>query len=208
MLVLVVAPWTYRNWTVFHEIIPVSTNGGWTLLTGNNPEANGDYIPETVLAEGINHDPADQVAMDKLARDRALTWIKANPGRFISLLPRKFLALWLRDGEAEWFYQRGFAAYNSNVTLFRAVRVLNQGYYFLLLALAAPCIWLLIRQRLPGASSWAHAGIALFVFFTLISLVFSGQSRFHFSLMPFVAIYAAWTVKRAGVRRTGLIAEA
>ena len=41
-----------------------------TLLTGNNPEANGDYTPKTVLAEGISRSPADQVAMDRVARAR------------------------------------------------------------------------------------------------------------------------------------------
>jgi 4-amino-4-deoxy-L-arabinose transferase-like glycosyltransferase len=42
IMLLVILPWTYRNYKVFEAFIPVSTNGGWTLLTGNNPEANGD----------------------------------------------------------------------------------------------------------------------------------------------------------------------
>jgi 4-amino-4-deoxy-L-arabinose transferase-like glycosyltransferase len=196
MLALVVLPWSYRNWTVFHEIIPVSTNGGWTLLTGNNPEANGGYTPDTVLAEGINHNAADQVAMDKLAHDRAIGWIKTNPGRFLLLMPRKFFQLWAIDGEAEWVFQKGFAAYERHAALFRAVRILNQVYYFMLWAFAIPSIWLLLRRFPPDVSRWTHAGIAQCALITLISLVFSGQSRFHCGLMPFIAMYAAWTVTR------------
>lgn len=200
-LILVVAPWTYRNWSVFHSFIPVSTNGGWTLLTGNNPQARGDYTPDTVLAEGINRDPADQVAMDRVARQRGIAWIKANPGRFLELLPAKAVRLWVPDGEAEWFYARGLAGYQHYSTLSRFVRIVNQAYYFLLVLAAFPAMVLLLRGRL-GTTPWAHVGVALFVLTTLISLVFSGQSRFHFSLMPFVAIYAAWFMVGRSARRS------
>jgi hypothetical protein len=192
---LVIIPWSYRNYVVFDAFIPVSTNGGWTLLTGNNPEANGDYTPDTGIAQGISHDPAEQVTMDRLARTRAITWIKANPTRFLLLMPKKLLRLWAPDGEAEWFYQRGFVQYDANALLFRAVRVLNQAYYFAILLLAAPSVWLLFR-RCAKVSPWSITGLGLCVYFSLISLVFSGQSRFHFGLMPFVAMYAAWTLCR------------
>src|ERR1019366_6370531 len=103
-MMLIVIPWSWRNYLVFDAFIPVSTNGGWTLLTGNNPEANGDYTPDTVLAQGLSNNPADQVSMDRLARTRAVTWIKENPIGFLLLLPRKLLRLWVIDGDTEWFY--------------------------------------------------------------------------------------------------------
>jgi hypothetical protein len=187
---LVILPWTYRNYKVFDALIPVSTNGGWTLLTGNNSEANGDYTPHTTLAEGITQNPAEQVTMDRLARARAINWIAENPGKALLLIPKKLIRLWAPDGEAEWFYQRGFAYYDANVLLFRAVRVLNQAYYFVILLLALPSVWLLPRER-AGASPWTMVGLALCVYVSLISLVFSGQSRFHFCLMPFLVIYSA-----------------
>jgi hypothetical protein len=193
--ILVVAPWTYRNYMVLGAFIPVSTNGGFTLLTGNNPEANGDYTPNSVLAEGLTHNPADQVVMDRLATARAVAWIEANPVPFVLLLPKKLMRLWVPDGEAEWFYQRGFARYDANVLVFRALRILNQAYYFVLLLLALPSVGLLLRMR-TDTPPWAIAGLSLCVYFSMISLIFSGQSRFHFSLMPFVAMYSAWTLVR------------
>jgi hypothetical protein len=194
-MTLTIIPWTYRNYMVFDALIPVSTNGGWTLLTGNNPEANGDYTPDTVLAQGITQNPAEQVTMDRLARTRAITWIKDNPIKFLLLMPRKMVRLWAPDGEAEWLYQRGFVHYDTSVLLFRAVRGLNQAYYFAILALALPAIWHVLRRR-DMASPWTTTGLSLCVYFSAISIVFSGQSRFHFSLMPFVAIYAARTLVR------------
>jgi 4-amino-4-deoxy-L-arabinose transferase-like glycosyltransferase len=194
-LFVVVAPWTYRNYLVFNAFIPVSTNGGWTLLSGNNPEANGDYTPDTVLALGLGQDPTRQVQVDRLARERAIGWIRENPLDFLALAPKKMLRLWAPDGEAEWFYQRGFAGYDNHWWLFRAVRGLNQVYYFVILLMALPTIWRLYATR-AGTSSWATVGIVLCVYYSLISLIFSGQSRFHFSLMPFIAIYAAATLVR------------
>jgi hypothetical protein len=188
---LVIVPWTWRNHEVFHAFIPVSSNGGWTLLTGNNPQASGGYTPDTVLAAGITHDPAQQVAMDHLARSRAVAWIEANPSRFLRLLPKKVFHLWAPDGESEWFYQRGYAGYDAHVLFFRALRVLNQAYYVVLLLLAVPAMWLVPRRE-----AWAASGVALMVYTTLVSIVFSGQSRFHASLMPFIALYAGWTLVR------------
>ncbi len=194
-MIVVVAPWAYRNYLVFDAIIPVSTNGGWTLLTGNNPEADGGYTPDTVLAEGINSDPADEVAMDRLARQRAKAWIEENPVRFLLLLPKKLLKLWVMDGVAEWAYERGLPRYQDYALLFRALRVFNQVYYFLLLLLALPPMWLLLRRR-AEIPPWGTAGISICLYFTAISMVFSGQSRFHYALMPFVVMYSGWTLIR------------
>jgi 4-amino-4-deoxy-L-arabinose transferase-like glycosyltransferase len=193
VLLLVVAPWSYRNWTVLHEVVPVSTNGGWTLLSGNNPEARGDYTPATVLAEGYSFDPRQQVAMDHLARERAVEWIRANPGRFLMLMPLKVFRLWAPDGEAEWFYQAGSPVYEANAAWFRVVRGFNQLFYLGVLALAATGAWRLWRTR-ATVTPWAWAGVSFCLYFTLVSVVFSGQSRFHFALMPFVIGYAAWAL--------------
>jgi 4-amino-4-deoxy-L-arabinose transferase-like glycosyltransferase len=201
-LLLVVAPWSYRNWTVFDTFVPVSTNGGWTLLSGNNPEARGDYTPETVLAEGYSFNPAQQIAMDRLARDRAIEWILTNPERFALLMPLKVFRLWAPDGEAEWFYQRGSGEFYQTYSLaFRTVRVVNQVFYLAVMILVFPALWLIWKDR-KAHGPWAFAGVTICLFFTLISIVFSGQSRFHFSLMPFLIGYAAWALVRLGEARS------
>ncbi len=194
--ILVIAPWTYRNYIVFDAFIPVSTNGGWTLLTGNNPEATGDYTPNTVLATGITTDPAAQVAMDRLASARAVDWIENNPGHFLALLPRKIFRLWAPDGEAEWLYQSGFANYNAHWIFFRAIRAINQIYYICIMVVAFPSIWQLLRHRRANPP-WATAGLSIWIYLSLIALAFSGQSRLHFNVMPMMSIYAAWTAVRA-----------
>jgi len=192
-MLVVMLPWTARNYAVFHTLIPVSTNGGYTLLTGNNSSARGGYTPDDPLVEDLSKNPRDQIEMDRMAKQRAWQWIGQNPGRFVKLIPAKIWFLWSGDGEAEWLYQSGYSQYDTYTLLFRAVRVLNQVLYVVLLALAAASLPPMLRQRrsLPARcfSGWAAIG-----YFTAVSVVFSGQSRFHFTLMPFIALYAAWRV--------------
>jgi hypothetical protein len=201
VMLAVVLPWTVRNHTVLHAFVPVSTNGGYTLLTGNNPSAKGRYTADDPLVADLSRDPRDQVAMDRVARDRALTWISANPAGFVRLIPLKIWRLWAGDGEAEWLYESGYANYSDQVTIFRAVRIANQVFYFLLLGSAAASVPLMWRRR-RSLPVWCWSGWALAGYFTVISAVFSGQSRFHFALMPFIALYAAWAVTPRPIDRS------
>lgn len=193
IVLIVVAPWTLRNYRVFGEFVLVSTNGGPSLLAGNNPSVVGDYkhdySEKDPLFEQARFSVDDQVAADKRARQLAKQWILENPGTFIALMPKKFFRLWGPDGEGEWAYQAGTPWYDQQVIWFRSVRVINQVYYFLLLGGFAVAIWKLLRTP---AKPKLYYGLFIAIYFTLISLVFSGQSRYHFPVMPFVLAYAAW----------------
>jgi hypothetical protein len=193
VMAAVILPWTIRNHVVLHALVPVSTNGGYTFLTGNNPSARGRYTPDDSLVADLSKDPRDQVAMDHMAWARGWAWVVANPAEMVRLVPLKLWRLWSGDGEAEWFYQSGYAGYADHSVLFRAVRVVNQLCYWVVLGLAAasaPGMW----RRRRSLPVWCWSGWAVVGYFTAISMVFSGQSRFHFALMPFIALYAAWTV--------------
>lgn len=192
-MLVVIAPWTIRNYAVFGEFILVSTNGGTSLLAGNNPSVVGDYkhdYSETdPLFKQAEFSAANQIAADKRARQLAKEWILENPGTFIGLMPKKFFRFWAPDGEAEWAYQAGTPDYELHATWFRLARVTNQVYYFLLLGCFGFAIWRLFRSP---AKPKLYYGLVVAVYFTFISLVFSGQSRYHFPVMPFVLAYAAW----------------
>lgn len=196
----VVAPWTVRNHAVFGHMIPVSTNGGITLLTGNNSSATGDYTPGDPIAADLLGRVGDQVEADRIARSRAITWIAAHPRDFLQLMPRKFWRLWGPDGEGEWAYQAGYSGYQAHAVLFRAVRLLNQAFYCLLIALALLSLLLIPRRIVQAFPSCAFGWVAV-LYFTAISLVFSGQSRFHFALMPWIALYASWTILQCALSR-------
>lgn len=116
----------------------------------------------------------------------------SSAGRFIALIPLKIWRLWAPDGDGEWFYQAGYSHYDEHVMAFRAVRIFNQFLYVVLAILAVPALRFLVPGREPLANM-PQAGWVFVLYFTLISVVFSGQSRFHFSLIPWIAMYGAYT---------------
>lgn len=199
-MALVILPWSARNYTVFGEFVLISTNGGATLLSGNNPSAAGDYTEDDALVKSVPNDVAGQVANDRLATALALKWIYDNPGAFLTLVPKKIWRLWAPDGESEWAYQAGFKDYQQYWLIFRFVRGLNQIYYTcLILLFAASCLY--FPNYGNKVSPYGITGYVLVAYFTAISIVFSGQSRFHYPLMPWIAMYVAWTIIQWG--RTG-----
>ncbi|MFT4057214.1 MAG: glycosyltransferase family 39 protein [Novosphingobium sp.] len=198
---LTVLPWTVRNEVQLGHWIAVSTNGGYTLLTGNHDTATGDYTPDAPVVKELMARPGlDEVARDAEARRLGMAWITAHPERFLKLAPKKFLRLWLPDGEAEWAYQGGAPGYATFELAYRAVRVLNQGYYVVLMAAFAIAFFVMIARRRRDGQRWIGwwllpYGIALYP--TLICLVFSGQSRFHYPVMPWVCMTAGWLAMTA-----------
>jgi Dolichyl-phosphate-mannose-protein mannosyltransferase len=192
-MAVVILPWSVRNYVAFGEFVLISTNGGGTLLSGNNPSAWGDYTEDDALVKQVPNDVAGQVTNDRLATSLAMQWIRDNPVAFVALIPRKIWRLWAPDGEAEWVYQAGFKNYDNYWALFRLVRGVNQFYYSVMMILFVLSALYCLRRR-PALSPYFLTGYALTVYFTALSIVFSGQSRFHFPLMPWVAMYTAWII--------------
>jgi len=204
---VVVAPWSLRNQRVLGEFVLISTNGGLTLLSGNNPSARGDHSPDDPLVTSIPRTVATQVEVDREARARAWRWIEDHPKEFGLLIPLKVFRLWGPDGESEWEYQRGFSAYEEYRYVFRAVRVLNQIYYVCLLAGFLYAAFLLASGRALASTTrigWWLLPYAIALYPTLIAVLFSGQSRFHYPVMPFVAMVCGWLIVHEGTRRNSV----
>lgn len=83
----VVAPWTLRNCRVMDGCAFVSTNGGWNLAIGASPRATGRF--ETIRASDGCPVVTGQVQQDRCWRDEGLTWIRRDPVRWLSLIPKK-----------------------------------------------------------------------------------------------------------------------
>jgi hypothetical protein len=192
-MAIVILPWTARNYVVFSDFVLISTNGGKTLLSGNNPSAWGDYTENDALVKQVPNDVTGQVADDRLATSLALEWIRQNPAAFLILVPKKVWRLWAPDGEGEWAYQAGYKDYDAYSMLFRALGGFNQLYYSSLMILFGLSLVYFAGKR-GGLSPSALTGYILALYFTAVSIVFSGQSRFHFPMMPWIAMYAAWTI--------------
>ncbi|ABB73586.1 Dolichyl-phosphate-mannose-protein mannosyltransferase [Nitrosospira multiformis ATCC 25196] len=201
-MAMVLVPWAVRNTMIFGELVLISTNGGATLLTGNHPTASGGYEENDPLVAQRNFSVQDQVESDRRAKKLATDWIRENPVRFVELIPLKIWHLWSRNGEAEWAYQAGYRYYEQYSGAFRTMRWINQIFYALLLVGSFAAAFLLIRHPDKVAWPWVLVGYCLMIYLTLISVVFSGQPRFHFPAMPWAIMYAAWAAVMITVNQT------
>jgi len=83
-------PWTLRNCARMDRCVFVSANGGWNLLIGSAPEANGAWIP----IEGASVPVPCRNVFGEAEKDRCfgqagLANIRRSPLSFVQLIPRK-----------------------------------------------------------------------------------------------------------------------
>ena len=149
-----------------------------------------DYNDDSPLVRDVRFSVIDQVAADARARAAAWGWIRENPTHFFALMPKKLFRLWAPDGESEWIFQAGYPSYNENKTLFRSIRIINQIYYTLIIV----CFFFAWRLWLTPTEPSTWTVPLMLAFFSVLSMVFSGQSRYHAPMMPFVIAFAAWSV--------------
>jgi 4-amino-4-deoxy-L-arabinose transferase-like glycosyltransferase len=102
---IVISPWSIRNYLVFREFIPVNLNNGYNLWVGNNPNATGSLFTRDRVGmwETMPEDMRDKLARmndvekNELFREKAVSYIKSHPDRFFKLIPQKLLFLWWFD---------------------------------------------------------------------------------------------------------------
>jgi hypothetical protein len=217
MVLITVSPWLIRNHSIFGAYTLAHT-GGLNLLIGNNPynDTGGAIFTDKMnaLLGDLQTVPLQnvfdgkEVERDTRAKNIAIDYMIHNPGRVFGLLPRKLLALFEGDTEG-LYYSMGmmpgsksyaaplgalpralwlppFGLEGRTKILYNNLHRLCKLYYVLMIALFA--ISLPIVLKLPIRPQ--HIGLAIIVSLTLAYLVFYGHSRYHFSMMPWVAIYS------------------
>ena len=66
----------------------------------------------------------------------------------------------------------------------------SQAYYLLLVGACGATV-LLSPGTARGGDGFPLLGLGIIAYFTLLALVFYGGARYHFPIMPWVAMYAA-----------------
>jgi len=184
---VVISPWSIRNYRVFHQWVPLTTNGGANLWYGNNPLATGalyakdgrpmlSVVPQELMQKLAQ--AKTEAEKDRLFGQAARDWIKSHPGEFFRLVPLRLRAMWWFDPEM--------------ATSFPVVR---KAVYVLLLLFAVP-------GMIVSRKSWKPAGIfyLLGLWETIFYSVFVGQARFRylieFGFLFFAACFMVWVWQR------------
>jgi 4-amino-4-deoxy-L-arabinose transferase-like glycosyltransferase len=188
-MLLVILPWTARNYRVLHAPVLVSTNGGDVFYRANNPRATGGWIPdgERPLRQ------YDELTRSRLGYQWGKQWIRENPDQFLLLALRKQV-LFLGD-DAGGVYETLKRGLGMGGALYALAKLVSDAWWWGIWALVlAAC---LVR----AGSAWhRRPEVVLFLltilYFWTIDSVFESGARHHLPLVGLLAILAASLAER------------
>lgn len=172
IIILLITPWTLRNYSVYHQFLLLNSNAGYALFASNNPNLGTNWSNDEVVVPV----PKELAGQNEAELDRALTrrgieFILSDPNRYLLLSLDKTL-------EYFWFWPSATSSRISNLN-----RVLSFGLYlpFMLLGL---CLSL---------SRWRNF-VILYLFasiHTLIHLLSWPAPRYRLTVDAVFMVFAA-----------------
>lgn len=177
------APWTYRDWRVFHHFIPLRDNLGVEVYLGNGPGATG-------LLMEYDHpfQAPDQLRLYRQMGEFAYSHWRGDLARRIILAnPARFLVLCLKRAYYFWFSvphpgDEGFINESGRNLNFQFTSI--AGLFGLALAL---------RRRIPAAWLFFWAFLLLPLTYYAVTV----HARFRHPLEPLMAILAVYLFQSA-----------
>jgi 4-amino-4-deoxy-L-arabinose transferase-like glycosyltransferase len=184
LTLMVIAPWTIRNYRTFGAFVPISTNGGINFYMGNNPEATGTF--RWVVPPGARWNEASprglyEIQASQLGYRYGWQFIREHPGKFVELIAKRFYYL-LRP--PVWTIDIGESLAETTLKLVWLVMYIP---LFILALIIGPFF---IR---PFPKVLLLFFILLFML-ALPYLVTFSATRFSVPLAPFMALIAAVVV--------------
>ncbi len=177
------APWTWRNWEVFHRFMPTRANFGAELYLGNGPGSTGllmEYDHPIQAPDQLRlYAGMGEVAYSRIRGDQAMAAIRADPGHFArNTLKRVF------------FFWAGVPHPLSRTEWVEYARSLNFIFASVcgLLGLA-----LAIRRKAPAAGLFAWA----FLLIPLVYYAVAAHARFRHPLEPLIVVLGVYLFQSA-----------
>ena len=86
VIMLMIAPWTIRNYLVFDHFLLLNSNAGYALYASNNPNLGSDWRNELVVIP-VPEELAGQneAQLDRALSQRGIEFILADPERYLQL---------------------------------------------------------------------------------------------------------------------------
>ena len=188
-VIMVVGPWTVRNYVHHGRLMLVASDGGVTFWTGNHPLATGEgdmaANPALKLANQslrAAHPGLTEEAMEPIYYREALAWMRAHPADWFALEAKKLFYLVVPIGPSYTLHSRLY--YSASVLSYGGIAVLAAVGLFRL----GPR-----RGRTPGLWLLAASAVA-------VCLVFFPQERFRVPILdPALVVLAGagWPALRS-----------
>lgn len=200
-VILILLPWTVRNFRIHDRLILISTNSGATFWNGNSPFSTGTgfgvYTEKLDDYLGRPHDPnqppiiqtlqpypmpldlqaevatVSEMELDRRQLQASLTLIRQNPQPWLALMKQKAIGFL-------WFRRDIGALYDPTWTTYY-----KPAYVILLI--------LTVLGLAVSARQWRRYSLLylLFIFYTVIHILYNVQTRYRWEIEPFFLIFAA-----------------
>jgi 4-amino-4-deoxy-L-arabinose transferase-like glycosyltransferase len=197
--VILIAPWTVRNYLVSHTFLPVATGDGTVLLGAYNNEVlikstypggpKGTWINPIVSRPDVVRPfplhtctPTCEVAREAAFKDAAIQWIQANIKVMPHLLNLHFINMWQPDTYEADLPTVRFAQQPSTQFVLHMMK--SWPIYLFILAAAGLVVTLWRWREL------------LFIYFMIIltiaqNIVYYGSARLRAPIEPMLILLAA-----------------
>lgn len=179
---LVLAPWSLRNYRVFHAWVPVCTSGGFVLHSANNPESNGLYSP--IPDEQRAQTPEQMLSLSRESTQKAIHFIRENPAHAVKLALRKLVYTW--GVEATWLESVNRSG-SYDARLDRGLGLITQTAWIALVVMWGLSIW---KRPSFDFGAFDTLVLVLFVMNAGVYMVFEGGDRHHLVMVPFMIVQA------------------
>lgn len=187
LFLAILAPWTIRNWRIFHTFVPLRDNLGAELEASSGPGSNGfpimatlplvERAPQTMLYKSLG-----EIRYVKLQGEKGKAFIAAHPAHYALISLKRFYFFWVSVPHP---------VENSASTEF--LRGLN--YCFLSIA-GILGLALSLKNRIPAAGLFAWAFLLLPLTYYLVT----ANARFRHPLEPLIDIFVVYLFQSARPR--------
>lgn len=183
---LTVAPWTYRNWVVFHAFVPVSTAGGLNLFQGNARLSRQEVYDIYYAVEG-------KIEQYRYARREGLRVVRERqPTWFFEKLREQMPRFWEAESMAVIHVKRGaYGVVRPWVAI--AIAGVMLAPYLTILGLFVAGLAIGPYDRVKVLL------LGFLLYYNLIHVATHGFNRYRLPVMPAVFLFAAvgWVAVRS-----------
>lgn len=182
-----IAPWTWRNWEVFHTFIPLRGNFGAELYMGDGPGSTGflmTYDHPHVAPDQLKlYAALGEVRYTAMRGTLAREYIKTHPTHFAEIVARRIYFFWAGvPSDDRWPVE--------------TIRVLN----FAFISLAGLMGFVLaFRRRAPAAGLFAWAFFLLPFTYYFVTV----HARFRHPLEPLICVLGVYLFQSATSAKSG-----
>jgi len=189
-LLVVLTPWTIRNYFHHGRLVVIASDGGVTFWTGNNPQATGEgdmaanphlkYANQELRAR---HPGLTEEQLEPVYYKESLDWIRAHPIDWLTLMAKKAFYIVVPIGPSYTLHSKRY--YMASVVSLAV-----------LVPMACLGMWRLGPDRRRLAGMWLLAAAAV-----ATCLVFFPQERFRIPVIdPALILMASgiWAARSRG----------